>query len=123
MSPNEFLEQYEAATGAQDLEGTLSLIAEDAIYLFSNGTSHVGKPAIRQALASNFASIKDEIYRLNNVRWVASSDSVAVCVYEFNWSGVIDGRPASGHGRGTSAIRKVDGDWFVSHEHLSSGAI
>ncbi len=114
---------YEAATAAQDLEGTLSLITDDAIYLFSNGTSHVGKPAIRQALASNFASIKDETYRLDNVHWVAASDSVAVCVYEFNWSGVIDGRPASGHGRGTSAIRKVDGDWFVSHEHLSSGTI
>ena len=123
MSPNEFLKRYEAATGAQDLEGTLSLIAEDAIYLFSDQTSHVGKSAIKQVLVSNFASIQDETYRLDNVRWVASSDSVAACVYEFNWSGVIDGRPASGHGRGTSVIRKVEGDWLVAHEHLSSGEI
>jgi uncharacterized protein (TIGR02246 family) len=123
MSPSEFLSRYETATGSQDLESTLNLIAEDAVFLFSNGTTHLGKSAIRQVLAANFATIKDEIYRLSNVHWLATSDSVAACVFEFNWSGTINGEPASGHGRGTSVIRKDKGEWLVAHEHLSAGKI
>jgi uncharacterized protein (TIGR02246 family) len=123
MSPSEFLSCYETATGSQDLEGTLNLIAEDAVFLFSNGTTHLGKPAIRQALAANFATIKDEIYRLSDVHWLATSDNIAACVYNFNWSGIIDGEPACGHGRGTSVIRKDKNEWLVAHEHLSAGKI
>jgi len=123
MSPTDFLRRYEAATCAHDLEGTLSLIADDAIYLFSDQTSHLGKKAISKVLASNFETIKDETYKLDNLHWVAASDEMAVCVYQYHWSGLIDGRPASGNGRGTSAICKVRGVWQVVHEHLSSGRI
>lgn len=123
MSPSEFMKQYEAATCAHDLEGTLDLIAEEAIYLFSDQTSHIGKWAIRRVLNANFQNIRDEAYRLDDMRWVATSESVACCVYKFSWSGIVDGRAASGTGRGTSVIHKIDGDWFVVHEHLSPGIL
>ena len=121
MTADDFMRHYEAATCAHDLSATLDLIAEDAIYFFSDQTTHVGKPAIEAVLAANFASIKDETYRIEGLRWLAMSDRLAVCVYDFNWSGLIDGRPASGHGRGTSAIRCTAGNWLVVHEHLSPG--
>jgi ketosteroid isomerase-like protein len=123
VTPDEFMRRYEAATCAHDLEATLGLIAEDAIYLFSNRTSHVGKNAIRQVLAANFELIKAETYVIRGLKWLASSEEVAACVYEFTWSGEIDGKRASGSGRGTSVLRRVEGQWKVAHEHLSAGPL
>ncbi len=123
MSPTEFMSAYEAVTNAHDLDVLLDLIVDDAIYLFSNQTAHVGKPAIRNAIQANFEAIEGETYRIQNSRWLASSNDVAACVYEFDWSGTRNGRPVSGHGRGTTVIRRADGRWKVAHEHLSSGGL
>ena len=53
---------YEAATNAHDLGAVLDLIADDAIYLFSNRTAHIGKSAIRNAIHANFGTIEGETY-------------------------------------------------------------
>jgi hypothetical protein len=39
MSPEEFMKEYERANRAHDLERVRSLIAEDALFWFSNGGS------------------------------------------------------------------------------------
>lgn len=109
MSPTEFMRAYETVTNAHDLEALLELIADDAIYLFSNQTSHIGKLAVRKAIQANFESIKDETYAIPDLMWSASSDEVAACVYEFVWSGKMNGKAASGRGRGTTVIRRVNG--------------
>jgi uncharacterized protein (TIGR02246 family) len=123
MSPADFMRVYEKATAAHDLEATLDLIADDAVYLFSNQSSHLGKPAIREALAKNFDTIKAETYGIRDISWLAATDEIAACVYEFHWSGEIDGKPVSGHGRGTTVLRRIDGAWRVAHEHLSAGRL
>ena len=123
MSPTEFMRSYETVTNAHDLGALLELIADDAIYFFSNQTSHIGKPAIRKAIQANFDAIEDETYRIHRLKWLANSDDVAACVYEFEWSGKMDGKPASGGGRGTAVIRRANGQWKVAHEHLSSGSL
>ncbi|MGE0709103.1 MAG: DUF4440 domain-containing protein [Planctomycetota bacterium] len=124
MTPDDFLRAYEAATAAHDLEATLALVAEDAVYLFSNETAHHGKAAVRAALAANFAAIEAESYRIEGVRWLVEGERVAVCVYEYVWSGRVRGEPACGRGRGTSVLaRAVDGEWRVAHEHLSRGRL
>ena len=114
---------YETVLNAHDLVGTLALIADDAVFLFSNETSHIGKAAIAKAVGANFDAIKLETYRISGLRWLAESDDVAACVYAFHWAGEIDGHPASGSGRGTSVLRRVDGEWRVAHEHLSRGGL
>ena len=123
MSPGEFLRAYQAAANAHDLETTLSMIAEDAIFLFSDRTSHIGKAAIRQAIERNFNTIKNEAYRVHHVRWLVSSEEFGLCVYDFDWAGDIDGTPASGNGRGTTAARRIGGEWRIVHEHLSPGRL
>jgi ketosteroid isomerase-like protein len=123
MTPDEFMALYERTTGLHDLEGTLALIAEDAVYLFSDSSSHIGKPQIRTVLANNFNAISNERYQLTNLRWLAISQPLAICIYEFNWSGEIEGTPRSGHGRGTTALRRTGEGWLVLHEHLSAGKI
>jgi hypothetical protein len=43
-------------------------------------------------------------------------------VFEFEWTGEIDGVASSGRGRGASVLRRVDGEWRTVHENLSQGA-
>jgi ketosteroid isomerase-like protein len=121
QTADEFMLAYERATNSHDVEATLSLIDEDAVYLFSDESVHVGKGAIGKVLTRNFDLIEDESYSIQNVKWLADSGDVAACVYDYSWSGVINGELASGCGRGTTILRRNDDGWKVVHEHLSRG--
>jgi ketosteroid isomerase-like protein len=121
LTAEAFIEQYERTTNTHNLEATLSLIDEEAIYLFSNGTVHVGKEAIKSAIGRNFEAIQDEEYSITNLTWVAKTQELAVCVYDFAWSGMVNGETASGSGRGTSVLKRWGKSWKVVHEHLSKG--
>jgi ketosteroid isomerase-like protein len=123
MSPAEFMRAYETVLNAHDLDGTLALIADDAVFLFSNETSHVGKAAVAVAIGANFDAIKLETYRVSGLRWLAESDDVAVCIYQYHWAGEIGGQAMIGGGRGTNVLRRDDGAWRIVHEHLSRGGL
>lgn len=120
MTPAEFLHHYESS-GRRGVEQTLKLIDDNAIYWFSDGTAHAGKPAIEQAIRRNFELIKNETYRISEAVWVEQSPDLAACVYRFDWSGTINGSPASGSGRGTTVLARKEDSWVVVHEHLSKG--
>src|SRR4051812_15441221 len=115
MTPAEFMREYERSGRVHGLEHTLGLIDDDAIYWFSDGTSHVGKRAIEQVFRRNFEAIKDESYRISDIVWVAESPDFAACVYRFDWSGMVRGAPASGSGRGTSVLARRANSWVVVH--------
>jgi ketosteroid isomerase-like protein len=125
MTPTEFMQEYMRVGRVRDIEALLALIDDDAVFLFSNQSSHFGKDAIRNAICANFDAIQNEDYKISDLIWLPTSDKVAVCVYEFAWVGEIDGAPASGGGRGTTAIRRLADaggiPWRVVHEHLSRG--
>jgi ketosteroid isomerase-like protein len=122
-TPDAFLRRYAANTDAHRLAATLALIADDAVYLFSDGTAHIGKAAIAEVLRHNFATIADETYRIHDIRWLLGTDDATACVYVFEWTGMVDGKPASGSGRGTSVLRRDGEGWLVVHEHLSRGGL
>lgn len=123
MSPDDFMRRYEAATAAHDLEATLALIADDAVYLFSDESAHQGKAAIRAVLERNFAAIEAEEYRIEGLRWLAQGEEAALGVYTYRWAGRIGGQAASGSGRGTCGLRRRGETWEVVHEHLSRGSL
>ena len=106
---------------AKDLEGAMELIAEDAVYFWSNGDAVFGKAAIAEGLKQNFEAIENDTYDTFDVTWIAESDEVAACVFEFRWTGELDGKPVGGRGRGSSVLRRVDGQWQTVLEHLSAG--
>jgi uncharacterized protein (TIGR02246 family) len=115
-----FMTRYERATNSHDIDRVAPLIAEDATYWFSDG-SHQGLAAIRGAIERTFATIQDEVYRIEDLEWIVLAADHAVCRYRFFWRGVVDGRPRSGQGRGTNVIvRRDDGAWRMQHEHLSA---
>ncbi len=99
----------------------MSMVDDQAVYLFSNETVHRGRGEIRKAIQHNFESIQDESYSTENLTWLAKSEEVAVCVYDYAWNGVINGERLSGAGRGTTVLRRMNHEWKIVHEHLSRG--
>ncbi|WP_030927589.1 YybH family protein [Streptomyces sp. NRRL B-24720] len=115
----EFIRIYEQATNSHDITRLVPLIAPDAVYWFSDG-SHRGREAVLSAISKTFAAIRDEIYRIDDLEWIAHGNDHAVCRYRFTWTGTIDGRPRSGSGRGTNVLVSNAGTWQMHHEHLSA---
>ena len=107
QSPQHFLKQYEQASNTHEVDAVLALVAEDAVYLFSDESVHMGKEAIGGVLRRNFELIQDETYALENVTWLVEAESAAACVYDYTWSGVIHGKPAAGYGWGTTVLRRA----------------
>jgi ketosteroid isomerase-like protein len=121
MTAEEHLRAYEVALGSQDWAAVEPLVHDDFTVTFSSGAHHRGKDDVGAAFARNFALIEDERFELSDVEWVATDERHAVCVYRFHWSGLIDGKPASGGGRGTSVLTNDGDGWLVLAEHLGPG--
>jgi len=118
MNPEEFIEKYEAALATQNWQSVAPLIHKDACVTFSSGEYFQGTIAVQKAFERNFKLIEDEKYAISDLHWVRKSEKYAVCTYAFHWQGLIDGKPASGSGRGTTTIIQEDGKWLLLAEHL-----
>ena len=122
LEPDDFIRSYEAALATQDWSQVEPLIHEEACVTFSNGTLHKGKEAVRAAFEGNFRAIKNEHYRISNVHWVLRAPRVAAYLFEFHWTGVIRGEPASGDGRGSCLLAREGSRWQMLMEQLSPRA-
>ena len=122
MQPEEFIRDYERALATQDWSQVDLLVHKDACVTFSNGTVQKGKLQVQKAFETNFSLIKDEHYFISDVHWVMKSPETAVYLFEFNWSGMINEKPASGSGRGTSVLIKEADKWLLLMEHLGPKA-
>ena len=118
MSAEEFIRAYEQALASQDWGKVNPLVHENACVTFSNGSVHKGKVEVRSAFEKNFSLIKDEKYSISNVHWVKKDSETAVYLFDFSWSGIINDKPASGVGRGTSVLIKENDKWQLLVEHL-----
>jgi len=54
MTPYQFMREYESSGRVGGVEHTLRLIDGDAVYWFSDGTSHVGKAANERVIRSKW---------------------------------------------------------------------
>ncbi|MEO9827425.1 MAG: nuclear transport factor 2 family protein [Paracoccaceae bacterium] len=118
MSCRDFIKQYEVALGTQDWTKVAPLISETARVIFSNGAIHAGKDAIRTAYERNFATIKSEEYRIANVFWLSETPDSAAYMFDFYWTGIIEGREASGSGRGMAVLVRETEGWVLVGEQL-----
>lgn len=87
------------------------------MFIFTEGT-FTGHAAAKASFEKTFGLIHNEDFSLHDILWTVVTDEVAVCRYEFRWTGLISGESASGGGRGTSILRKVHARWLIAHEHL-----
>lgn len=118
MHPEDFIRAYEAALASQTWSQVEPLIHPEACVTFSNGTVHMGKAAVQKAFERNFTLIQDEKFSISNVHWVLKTAETAVYLFEFHWSGLMQGKPAQGAGRGSSVLIHADGRWQLLVEHL-----
>ncbi|MDZ7786190.1 MAG: SgcJ/EcaC family oxidoreductase [Candidatus Saccharibacteria bacterium] len=114
------LQAYEKAVNSRDFENVAPMIAKDAVFWFTNGTYH-GIKSIRQAFESIYQNIQDGIYKINNIVWLARDYDTAACVYDFTLDGKVNNKQPVYTGRGTNVLQRIDGNWQIIHEHLSSG--
>ncbi len=118
MNPTEFIKSYETALGTQDWKVVEPLVSDKVSVTFSNGMIHIGKDNVQKAFEKNFSLIKNEKYTVENIKWLVRDEKYAVYLFEFNWTGIINGKSASGHGIGTSVLIKEDAKWKLLTEHL-----
>ena len=78
MSPEKFVKEYELALGTQEWKNVAPLVRKNANVTFSNGQVHQGKGAIKIAFEKNFSSIKNELYEIQNLRWLLKTTTTAV---------------------------------------------
>ena len=122
MNPETFIKLYEAALASQDWQQVAPLVHPDACVTFSSGSQHIGKTAVQQAFERNFSLIQDETYKIDNVHWVMKGGETAVYLFTFHWSGLINGKPATGAGTGTSVLINSENGWLLLVEHLGPKA-
>jgi len=119
MGPHNVLKRYATQINEHKFSAVEGLISDGAIFWFSSGTFR-GKKQIQAAFEKTWSIIQNEVYWLTDIEWIASDETSAVCVYTFHWKGIVGSQEKEGLGRGTSIIRREDGNWRIVHEHLSS---
>ena len=117
MNHTTALSAYVEALNTHSWDRIAPHVAADTVFIFTEAT-FVGKAAAKAAFEKTFKLIENEAFSLHDIVWTVVTEDVATCHYEFRWNGLISGQESAGGGRGTSILRKVDGRWFVAHEHL-----
>ncbi len=118
MNPEEFIPAYEKALATQNWEKVEPLVSESASVTFSDGSVHLGKSNVKTAFENNFRKIKNEDYAVKHIRWLSREENFAVYLFDFYWTGIVNGKSISGSGIGTSVLIKEDNSWKLLTEHL-----
>ena len=118
MKPEEFIRAYETALAKQNWKNIEPLISESVSVTFSDGTVHLGKSNVQNAFENNFRKIKSEKYVMDNIRCLLREVNFAVYLFDFHWTGIVNGTSVSGNGVGTSVLIKEDSSWKLLTEHL-----
>ena len=118
MKPETFIKSYELALATQNWHKIEPLVSESICVTFSDGSVHLGKNKVQTAFENNFSKIKNETYQIKNVRWIRKEENFAVYLFDFSWTGIVNGKSASGNGIGTSVLVKEGSSWKLLTEHL-----
>lgn len=120
MSHQNALAAYIAATNTHDFDQVARLLDEEAVYWFSDRSCNT-LDEIRAYFEHAWDVIRDEVYRAEDVEWIASDAHSAVCLYTYHYEGYAQGTFIAGSGRATNVfVRNAEGAWKLKHEHLSS---
>jgi len=62
--------------------------------------------------------IKNEKYTIENVIWIKTEETFAIYLFDYFWTGIVNGELLSGNGIGTTVILKEGTKWKLLSEHL-----
>lgn len=121
-TPQACAAEFTAALIRRDIDAALTLLTDEVVFFYSNGTAILGKGAFAALMTASWKMIENYKYQSGESNWIAQSPDVAAVIYSFAWSGVARGAEVNASGRGTRVFsRQPGGGWLVAHEHLSSG--
>ena len=120
-SPQACTTDFTAALIRRDMETALTLLTDDVVFFYSNGTAIVGKDAFSSLMTASWKMVEDYAYSTADPMWLAQSDAVASVIYSFAWTGKVSDQAVGGAGRATRVLRKDASGWRIAHEHLSTG--
>jgi ketosteroid isomerase-like protein len=121
MSPQACTTDFTAALIARDMETALTLLTDDVVFFYSNGSAIVGKAAFAQLMTSSWKVVEDYVYSSADPLWVVESDTAASVIYSFTWTGKVRDQAIGGAGRATRVLKSDGSGWLITHEHLSTG--
>ena len=113
--------EFTAAMVRRDMDTALSLLRDDVVFFYSNGSVIIGKDAFKALMTANWKIVSDYEYSTQDSIWIAQSETAAAVIYSFAWSGMAGGGKVSGSGRGTRVLSNDGPGWRIAHEHLSVG--
>ncbi len=94
MSAKDVLEKYKIEINSHDFDRLIPLISKECQFWFTSGT-YVGLDQTRKAFEKTWGMIKNEIYAISELEWIAESEKTAVCIYTYHWSGLVNSATAS----------------------------
>ncbi|MFS8159320.1 MAG: DUF4440 domain-containing protein [Candidatus Roizmanbacteria bacterium] len=112
-----FLEAYEKAANSRDFTKVNPLIAEKAVFTFTEGVFE-GKEAIKKAFEDTWQIIRKEKYSVTDVKWIKKGYRNAVYEYIFKSDGWVKGKRQVRKGKGTNILKRMSGSWRILKEYL-----
>jgi ketosteroid isomerase-like protein len=119
MELHQTLIGYIRATNSHDFKNVRRFLSEDAVYWFQKNEYNT-IAEIEKYFTNTWNLIKDEVYRISDVKWIGESSDLATCLYKYHWEGYYKGDFINGSGNATNVFKRINGDWKLIHEHLSS---
>lgn len=116
---NAAMNNYIVQTNSHDFDNVKKCLHRDAYFIFTDKVC-ADFNDLEEYFNGTWNTIKDEIYEIKNLKWIVNEKETAVCVYDFKYSGYIDGEHKEGTGKGTNIFVKKDIKWLLIHEHLHS---
>lgn len=114
------MSDFAAALLRHDIDAALGLLSDDALLFYSNG-SVLRKAEFASTMLAAWKAVENYRYLTAHLDCIVETDTVAVGVYGFEWSGVARGQQVSGSGRATRVFERGEAGWLLTHEHLSAG--
>ena len=117
----QLIDGWTRAVRAKDVNGVMSHYAPDIVsFDLAPPLQYRGADALRQSLAEWFLTFRGPVgYELRDLS-ITVGDSVAFCHSLNRISGArTTGEETDVWVRGTVCLRRIEGRWTVTHEHLS----
>jgi ketosteroid isomerase-like protein len=119
MDYKKALENYISAINTHDFTNVEKVLDDNAIFWFSDKTC-VSREEIKSYFENAWNLVRDEIYGVSDVQWIAVDNNSATCIYTYTWEGYYNNEFTSGSGRATNVfVKDNEGVWKLKHEHLS----
>ncbi|WP_248559189.1 nuclear transport factor 2 family protein [Mammaliicoccus sciuri] len=116
---NEAMKNYIEQTNTHDFTNVKKCLHNDAYFIFTDSVCS-NFIELETYFNDTWNTIKDEVYKIENLSWIVNEKDSAVCVYDFKYSGYINNEYKEGTGKGTNVFLKKENDWLLIHEHLHS---